>query len=161
MTIEEVKNNYEYKVTVKSLTNEFPWIKKVHSIIDPDKYASLIFLNVYIDITYLAKKYNLKIASYVRYHLTKGDEYSFTFLDTFIEGINNNDDTVKDIEGDIKKFMYSIHKSKALPEEMKLPKGLSISGWRAIPMYESEYPELLEFTKEDEDNALRRIGKSS
>lgn len=160
MTIQDVKNNYEFKATVKALKHEFPWIKGVSDITDPETYTSLIFLTGLVDLSILIKEYNVKLASYVRYYLTKGQPYTFTYLRSAVVNTEEESPEFNKLEQEVKEFLDAIHKSKTIPEPMKLPKPLMISGWDAVPLSKSKYPELITYTNEDRDATIGHLMKN-
>lgn len=132
MTIDELKNNYEYKVTVRALKNEFPFIKEV-GIKDPseiDKYETYIFLDLDIDPFVLSQMYNFTVNPIVMRYLKRGEPYWSPYLSSFTkEDIESTWPIAKKIE----ELMEGIHQSPAIPRELKLYKQLGIGTYQADP----------------------------
>ena len=132
MTIEELKNNYEYKVTVRALKHEFPFIKEVgiKNPEDMDRYMSYIFLDADIDPFVMFQTYNLRPDPILMRYLKRGEPYWSTYLSMFAkEGF----DGTRPIINAIEELIEGIHNSPAIPKEFKLDKKLGISGWYADP----------------------------
>ena len=134
---DELYRNYEYKVTVKALKREFPFIKDVR--IDEDKINQygLIFLELYIDPYEMAKMYNLTPSEYIMSSVMKGEDYfngpvvtpSIYFKEGMVE--------VKPITEAIDRLIDDVHKSNAIPMTMKMFHGrkLSVGGYNVIPEF--------------------------
>jgi hypothetical protein len=137
MTFNELKNNYEYKVTVRALKNEFPFIKEVDVKGyggSPDdminKYETYIFLDLDIDPFVFTQMYNLTIDPIVLRYLKRGEPYWSAYLSSFAkEGTNATWPIAKNIE----ELMEGIHKSPAIPKELKLDKTLNVGAYYADP----------------------------
>ena len=132
MTEEELKNNYEYKVAEKILKQEFSWIKKIAPPPqkDLDKY-SLIFLDIWIDPFELGKIYGWEVAGYIKSFIYDNQEFESSFLGVFFKG---NVPSQK-LEEVINNKLKSIHKSSALPENLKIQddRQLRTGQYRVIP----------------------------
>ena len=134
---DELYRNYEYKVTVKALKREFPFIKDVR--IDEDKINQygLIFLELYIDPYEMAKMYNLTPSEYIMSSVMKGEDYfngpvvnpSIYFKESY------ND--IRHITDGIDRLIDDVHKSNAIPMTMKMFHGrkLSVGGYVVIPEF--------------------------
>ena len=120
LTIEELYNNYEFRIVKKILKDEFPWIKDVFKD-KPDtinKY-NLIFVDLIIDPIELAEMYDdAELARYVT-GATFFDHFSSPYLSTFF---TSESESIKGIQDKIDKTLESIHTSRALPDHLKLPK---------------------------------------
>lgn len=140
ITPEELYDNYEYKVTVKALKREFPFIKDVR--IDEDKINQygIIFLELYIDPYQMAKTYNLTPSEYIMGSIMKGEDYFngpvFTPTIYFKEGLEQ----LKPVTEAIDRLVDEVHYSKAIPTTMKMYHGrrLAVGGYIVIPEYVSE-----------------------
>lgn len=134
MTAEEVKNNYEFKVTKKSLMQTFDWIKDVklenELEVELDSYKSLIFLELVIDPEEVEKEYGWKLQEWVVRALNRGETYDSTSLSVMFEITY---DESYDVIEKLRKFIDKIHKSPALPEDLKLEKSLSPLKFTILP----------------------------
>jgi hypothetical protein len=137
---EELYSNYEYKVTVKALKREFPFIKDVRIDEESINRYGLIFIELYIDPYEMAKTYNLTPSEYVISSVMKGEDYfnGPVFIPTiyFKEGLEQ----IKPITEAIDRLVDEVHDSKAIPSTMKMYQGrrLSVGGYVVIPEYVSE-----------------------
>jgi hypothetical protein len=134
---EDLYSNYEYKVTVKALKREFPFIKDVR--IDEDKINQygLIFIEIYIDPYQMAKMYNLTPSEYIISSIMKGEDYfngpvinpSIYFKEAY------ND--IRYITDGIDRLIDEVHDSKAIPMTMKMYHGrkLAVGGYVVIPEF--------------------------
>ena len=120
ITPEELYDNYEYKVTVKALKREFPFIKDVR--IDEDKINQygLIFLNIVIDPFEMAQTYGYNVSNWVKNELRRGEIHSSITPSAFFNESYHEVVKVGDMIDDL---MRSIHNSNAIPDTMKLPRG--------------------------------------
>jgi len=120
ITPEELYDNYEYKVTVKALKREFPFIKDVR--IDEDKINQygLIFLNIVIDPFEMAQTYGYNVNNWVKNELRRGEIHSSITPSSFF---NESYHEVVKVGDMIEDLMRSIHNSNAIPDTMKLPRG--------------------------------------
>jgi hypothetical protein len=137
ITPEQLYDNYEYKVTVKALKREFPFIKDVR--IDEEKINKygLIFLELYIDPYQMAKIYNLTPSEFVIGSVMKGEDYFNGPVSTptiyFKEGLEQ----IKPITDSIDRLVNDVHNSNAIPSTMKMYQGrrLSVGGYVVIPEF--------------------------
>ena len=86
MTIEELENNYEYKVTKKALLREFPFVKDVYVKDDDEinKWVRYIYIDLIIDPFALAHQYGFRVWGPVINALRRGDTYMSPYLSIFI-----------------------------------------------------------------------------
>ena len=130
MTLEELYENYTFKVTKRALMREFPFIKNV-SVKDPtrvDKYNSFIFLDVDINPYELSHQYGLKMDKIADKYLRRGEDYSAPYISLFIGG--DIEDSIE-IKKAINDLVYSVQKSTAIPQELRLSKELEIGSYYA------------------------------
>lgn len=134
MTKEELYDNYEFKVTKRTLMNEFPFIKDVYVEDDEaiNKYEHYIWLTVDIDPYQMGQMYGLKVANFVTRALKRGEPYWAPYLSTLMVG--SVDDTWP-IRQALEKVMSGVHYSPALPSELKLEKEMDISAYNVKPEY--------------------------
>ena len=120
MTPEELYDNYEYKVTVKALKREFPFIKDVRIKEDEINNYGLIFLELIIDPFQMAETYGYHVSNWVKNHMRKGERDSSITPSVFFDEPYSE---VMKFGNMIDELIRSIHDSKAIPDTMKLPRG--------------------------------------
>ena len=120
MTPEELYDNYEYKVTVKALKREFPFIKDVRVREDQINKYGLIFLEIVIDPFEMAQTYGYNVSNWVKNELRRGQTHSSIAPSVFFDEPYSEVIKVGDMIGDL---MTNIHNSNAIPDTMKLPRG--------------------------------------
>ena len=120
ITPEELYDNYEYKVTVKALKREFPFIKDVRVKEDEINKYGLIFLQIVIDPFQLAQTYGYHVSNWVKNQLRRGEILSGVSPSLFFDESYSEVVRVGDM---ITELMDSVHHSKAIPDTMKLPRG--------------------------------------
>ena len=133
MTYEEFLDNYEFKVAKRILTREYPWIKDVR-FLSPDDINkwNLIFVDIFIDPFELAQEKGWTLAFYVSQSIQRGEDFWSPYLSTFF--IKDNSDDARDMVTEMEKTLEDVHKSSAIPTEMKLPghRKINIGSWRTI-----------------------------
>lgn len=119
ISYEDLMNNYEFKIMRKALMREFPWIKDV-IVINPDGINdyNILFVDLLINPIMLQKEVHWPIMWYVPYTLERDGEIVGPFLSAFFK-VDYHD--AKYIVEDIEKLMESVHKSPALPNDLKIP----------------------------------------
>jgi len=142
MTKEELYDNYEFKVTKRTLMSEFPFIKDVY--VDDDeainRYEHYIWLTLDIDPYQMGQMYGLSVSKFVTRVLKRGEPYWVPYLSTLMVG--GVDDTYP-IAHAIEKVIQGVHYSPALPSEFKLPKELDVSSYMVKP--ESLPPDIMSY----------------
>ena len=133
MTYEELLDNYEFKVGRRILIREYPWIKDV-ILKDPEdvnKY-NLIFVDVIINPFELAQEKGWRLASYVVRSIERGDYFWSPYLTTYFTDIGEEG---RDMVRRMEKTLEDLHKSPAIPLEMRLPghRKLNIGSWYTQP----------------------------
>lgn len=122
MTEDELKNNYEFKITKKVLLREFPWIKDVQVRGDINQY-NLIFLDIYLNPYDLQKLYGWPFMWYGPKVLREGQYFSPHISTIFDIPYEEGRPVVDAIE----KTIDAIHNSPAIPRDLKLPGTRSFS----------------------------------
>lgn len=133
MTVQELNDNYVFKVTKRALLREFPFIKDVY-IKDPEdinKYSSIIFFDVVVDPYVLSHMLGVKVDKLADRWLRKGDEYYSPYLASFVE----RGDEIDEVKRAIKALLSGISNSTAIPPELKLKKELDIGSYIAYPHF--------------------------
>jgi len=140
ITPEELYRNYEYKVTVKALKREFPFIKDVRLDEEKINKYGLIFVDIYIDPYEMAKIYNLTPSESIISSIMRGEDYFNGPVVTpsiyFKEGYAD----ISPITNAIDRLIDDVHDSNAIPMTMKMYHGrkLAVGGYVVIPEYVSE-----------------------
>jgi hypothetical protein len=134
MTREEFENNYEYKVTKKALMREFPFIKDVFVKEDEDinKWSATIYLDLIIDPFSFAHQYGFRVWGPIINALKRGEPYMSLYLSLFI-GDNDRVELASPITKAMEELMVGIHRSPAIPQELKLKKILWVGSFTATP----------------------------
>lgn len=134
MTREEFENNYEYKVTKKALMREFPFIKDVYVKDDNDinKWESTVWIDLIIDPFAFAHQYGFRVWGPIVNALKRGENYMSPYLSIFI-GDDDRVELASPINKAMEELMVGIHKSPAIPQELKLGKKLHLGTFTATP----------------------------
>ena len=134
MTREEFENNYEYKVTKKALMREFPFIKDVLVKDDEDinKWAATIYLDLIIDPFAFAHQYGFRVWGPIINALKRGESYMSPYISLFI-GDGDRVELASPVNKAMEELMDGVHKSPAIPHELKLGKTLKIGTFTATP----------------------------
>ena len=119
ITYDELLDNYEFKVGKRILTREYPWIKDVfyRNPDDLNKY-NLIFMDIMFDPFQLAEQEGWRMASYVVRSIERGDDFWSPYLSTFY---SSHPDDARALVQKIDKSLEDLHKSPAIPQDLKLP----------------------------------------
>ena len=133
ITYEEFLDNYEFKVAKRILLREYPWIKDVRYL-NPDDINkwNLIFVDIFINPYELSEQEGWTVANYVTLSIERGEEFWSTYLTTFFTKSIGEEGREMVIE--MEKTLEDIHKSSAIPQEMKLPghRKLNIGTWHTV-----------------------------
>ena len=125
ITEQEVYDNYEFKVIKRALMREYPWVTDVKvSQEDLDEYR-LIFLEVDIDLPKLVEQTGWTPSSWVTRAHNEGKHYSGNHLATFID--RPSYEVTNPIMIEMNKLIEDIHKSPALPDDLKIMSGRNFS----------------------------------
>ena len=133
LTYEELLDNDEFKVGKRILTREYPWIKDVvvKTPEDVNRY-NLIFVDVIFNPFELSEEKGWRLASYVVKSIDRGDNFWAPYLSTFF---TNMGDEARELVQSMEKTLEDLHKSPAIPQEMRLPghRRLNIGSWYTQP----------------------------
>ena len=154
LTKEEVLDSYELSVAKRLLRQKFPWVQDIHITDrnDINEYG-LIFTNIDVDGEKFLQAYpEATIYPYQYNYFRQGQIPNHSFLNIFF-----NDVDTRDIENDIDNIFKKVHRSPAIPDELKLPhdRRLSISGFRIDPTKQS--PSYLNQAKEAFEDRLKKL----
>ena len=136
LTKEEVLDSYEFSIAKRLLRQKFPWVQDIHisERNDINQYG-LIFTDIDVDgEKFLQDHPEASIYPFQYNYFRDGQIPNHSFLNIFF-----NDIDARDIENDIDNIFKKVHKSPAIPDELKLPsdRRLSISGFRIDPTKQS------------------------
>ena len=145
LTLDEVLDSYELSIAKRLLRQKFPWVQDIHisERNDINEYG-LIFTNIDVDGEKFLQAYpEASIYPFQYNYFKEGRIPNHSFLNIFF-----NDVDTQDIENDIDNIFKKVHRSPAIPDELKLPhdRRLSISGFRIDPTKQS--PSYLNQAKE-------------
>lgn len=142
VTAQEVENSMEFKILMKTLKLKFPFIKGYK--FDNINEYSLIFFDLVIDITYIADKYKLQIADFIKYLVRRNLPTKGVSLTYFFQPINDEqDDLLRNMCRDIEKTCKSIHETRVIPKNLKLPRRLDVISY--FPdLKDMSHPQLME-----------------
>lgn len=136
LTPEQVYDNYEFKVSKKILMQRYPWIKDVYldNIDDINKWG-LIFIIPSVDLIEFAEAYGYHITPWIDYYIKNNKVYDAPFLNLLVQ------ESATHITQEMDKILENIHKSPAIPEDMKLPRDrrLNIGGYRVEAQHNQKY----------------------
>lgn len=134
MTREQLENNYEYKVTKKALMREFPFVKDVlvKDDNDIDKWVRHLYLDLIIDPFAFAHQYGFRVWGPVVNALKRGEDYMSPYLSLFI-GDSDRTELASPVNKAMDELMDGIHRSPAIPHELKLGKVMKIGSYTATP----------------------------
>jgi len=126
MNKQEVEQSLPFRAVKKILKKAYPFIVRLEVPDDVEKYNSLIFLDIYIDIYKLMDimpKYEID-SFYMRYYLnaTEKNIWGSSTFGTFFQGDTAKErmDYFKPMVDDITKILSSVARSQAIPHELRL-----------------------------------------
>lgn len=136
-TKEEVEKSPIFKIIKKGLMVKYPWIKNVYVDSDEDvqKYHSMLFINMDIDLPKLLQSADATIASWVNTEVMRKvwgrGHYDTVYLSTFVT--DEDRDKMKDIQDDLEADVKRMQKSQAIPEEFRYnDKSFGVSSFKWI-----------------------------
>lgn len=152
LTPEEVNDSYELSIAKRLLRQKFPWVQDVTL---SDAHGINEFGLVFMDIDVDGEKFledNPEATLYPFYHayVPRNEIPRHSFLTIFFDDID-----ARDIENDIDDIFKKVHRSPAIPDELKLPsdRRLAVSGFRVDPTKQS--PTFISHAKERFDDIYR------
>lgn len=118
LTAEEIYSNYEYKITKNVIKSEFKWIIDLKVDEKSLNEYSIIFLIAVIDPVKFNEEYGFLLTKWAYLGLKHGD-YDSIFLSSIFEMTHSEGDEIRE---NINMTIKGVSRSKAIPEELKLPK---------------------------------------
>ena len=119
MTLDELYDNYHFKVVKRAIMREYPWIKDVWVKEDELNKYGLIFLNLDIDPIMLGEEQGWTMTPWVLKAYENGKNYNGMYLSLFYDKLNY--DEVKDLQDDLNSLANSVGISPAFPKDLLLP----------------------------------------
>lgn len=122
MTVEELENEYTYKLMKKVIKREYPW---VIDVIPPSEEKlneyNLIFFDLVIDPYMFQKQYDAPLHWWVKSSLNRetNDEFKSPYFGTIFE-IGTKEGV--EIMDELEQTMNSVKKSPAIPDELRFKK---------------------------------------
>jgi hypothetical protein len=132
-TKEEVEASPIFRIVKKGLMRKYPWIKKVMSSDDESvqKYASMLFLEVDIDIKELADQQGWTLEPWVtdsKVYSWRGNKFtSSPYLGILVSNLYY--DQARDLQSEIDSDIKRMQKSDVIPSEYKIDKTFGISNF--------------------------------
>jgi hypothetical protein len=121
MTPDELRNNYEFKVVRRAIMKEFPYILDVGFIDDEINTYNIIFLEFVVDPIKMGEFYGWEINPWIQGIIGRDQRYRATYPSLiFNTSYNQARDEVNE---PIMDLIEGIHKSPALPDDLRLPQG--------------------------------------
>ena len=154
LTLEEVLDSYELNIAKRLLRQKFPWVQDIHisERNDINEYG-LIFTDIDVDGEKFLQAYpEASIYPYQYNYFRQGQVPNHSFLNIFFDDVDT-----RDVENDIDEIFKKVHKSPAIPDELKLPsdRRLSVSGFRVDPTKQS--PAYIEMAKQRFEDKLKNL----
>ena len=119
ITLQELEENYEYKIIKRILKKEFPWIKNVFMKKENLEKYTVLFVTIEVDQDIFMEIYKVHLRAFPKREVEEGNTYESPFLSLIFEFADKSVGT--GIEEDVVRTMNSVKKSKAIPPELKLP----------------------------------------
>lgn len=136
MTIEELKNTYEFKLVKKAIMREYPFVKDitVKDESDINRWTHTMYLELVIDPFILSNMLQLPLWAVTIERLKRGEPHWSVTLTLFFAGTNDAKmNKVRNVNTQMENLMREIHESPAIPQELKLNKIFNIGSYVAYP----------------------------
>lgn len=136
LTTDEVLDSYELNISKRLLRQKFPWVQDIH-LADRHNINEyhLIFMDVDIDgEKFLEAHPEASIYPFVYNYFREGRVPAHSFINIFFDDVD-----ATDIEKQLDEILRKVHKSPAIPDELKLPsdRRFAVSGFRIDPNKQS------------------------
>jgi len=117
LTEEMIYDNYEFKLLKKTLKKSYKWVKDMVLDGDPNKYDTIVFLELIINPFECAEIEGLNLSWYIR----KDIPCDYTSLFVYFKEDLTNPKLLK-INKDIETLPYKLNKSLHIPDEYRFNK---------------------------------------
>jgi hypothetical protein len=125
---EEIEDNYEFKVMKRLIKKEFPFIMDMALTNNWTDYNSLFFVDLTLSPSLLMEYLDIpntpKATRYLRAFKTSTPYLTMLFPSEYNEG-----DRILNLGKNMQLVMDKVHKSPSLPDDMRLPRPVNISGY--------------------------------
>lgn len=131
ITKDELYNNYEYKVTKRVILNEFPWIKDITYDGGNINEYNLIFVALHMDPFELSDLTGWSVYKWALKDIEENHIFSTSYLSSMM---NITYYEALPITEQIDETFKSVHKSQAIPPDLRLPydRRLSIGDFKTL-----------------------------
>ena len=136
MTIEELKNTYEFKLVKKIIMREYPFVKDitVKEESDINRWTYIMYLEFVIDPFILSNMLQIPVWYLTVERLKRGEPHWSTSLTLFFAGTNEDKlNVIRNVNKQMENLMKEIHETPAIPKELKLDKVFNIGSYVAYP----------------------------
>ena len=136
MTVQDVMDTYEFKVAKKVMMDRYPFIIDITPTSDEDiqKFNSLLFVKIFVDGNKIQEYFKSPLRKSIFRDMEKGWEYYTPFLSMMFEGNLEVSQRTSRVQKDSDTLFDKIHRSPAIPNEVKIPKKtLHISTYNITP----------------------------
>ena len=123
-TVEELYDNYEFKVVRRAIMKEFPWIKNVTVTQDNLDRYNTIFLDFEVDLPRLLETYGWDAYRSAQRAWDENKYFHAMHLSLFGDV---SYEEAKPITDGIEKLYRAVHESPALPKDLKVKSGRRFS----------------------------------
>lgn len=120
ISVEELKNNYTYKLMVKVMKRDFPWIKEFVPNEDINKF-NVIFVDLIIDPFELSELTGWQLMNYVLIRRLTLEPFSSPFISTYFGGGEDIRGYIRELERELNNEMDNITENDMIPTELRLP----------------------------------------
>ena len=127
-TREDIENNYEFKVVKRLLKKEFPFITDVKLTDNWGDYNSLFFVDVSLNPSLLMEHLNIPDTPASTKYL-RVFSHSVAYLSMLFPSSFNRNESISDLAKKVQATITRVHQSPSIPDDMRLPRPVSISGW--------------------------------
>ena len=131
ITVDQLYNNYEYKITKKVILNEFPWIKDMTFDGGNVNEYNLIFVTLHMNPFELSDLTGWGVYKWALKDIEEGHTFATSYLSSMM---NITYEQAKPTTEKIDETFKSVHKSQAIPPELRLPydRRLSIGDFKTL-----------------------------
>lgn len=119
LTLDELYDNYQFKVIKKALMREYPWIKDLWVKEDELNKYGLIFLNIEIDPVMLGEERGWDLTPWVLSAYKNGKNYNGMYISLFFDNVDR--ENTRDLQNELSVLANSVGKSPAFPKDLLLP----------------------------------------
>lgn len=134
LTNEEVLNGLEFRAVSKILKQKYPFVKKVKlADSDVNSYESLIFLELVLNPYEFAEYFDGELENFVIKSIGRGEIFQSSYPSVFLK--DKAYEELKDFDDELDDLLINIHRSPALPSDVKLPgnKRFAVSSFTTDP----------------------------